>query len=192
MAYAVWQATITDAAGKVLAGVTIEVKREIVGQPLATIYEDRDGTTPLGNPFSVDVEGFARFYISGGAYQIRAYKSGFERLWRHVAIGLLGEADTAEFLERTETTSGDIAIQDFDQIVKLAPTSPATRNCVLPPGAVKRGPVTIIDASGVWDSFATTFSVDGGGLITDQSSIVGSAKYGWYNFVPYGTGYLLR
>lgn len=88
-----WQATIVDDAGNIQPGASVEVRREEPGLPLVTIYSDRDGTMPLGNPMTADSEGFAAFHVLGGAYRITATKNGFSRVWRYVGIGNAGEQD---------------------------------------------------------------------------------------------------
>lgn len=93
MVLARWQATVTDEAGNILPGAQVEVRREVTGAPLATLYSDRAGTTPMGNPFSVDPEGFAAFHVVGGAYRITATYGDFTRIWRYVAVGLAAETD---------------------------------------------------------------------------------------------------
>ena len=95
MALARWQATIVDGAGNVQPGASIEVRSEVGGAPLVTLYSDRAGTTLLGNPVTADADGFAAFHVSGGAYRIIATKGGFSREWRYVPIGLAGESDGA-------------------------------------------------------------------------------------------------
>lgn len=87
------QFTVTDAQGNVVPSAYIEVRREIGGQPLVQLYSDRNGVTPLGNPFQCDSEGFAAFHVAGGAYQVRAYKTGFERTLRYVGVGTASEVD---------------------------------------------------------------------------------------------------
>jgi hypothetical protein len=109
MALGVWQATIVDDAGNVQESAQIEVRRESNGA-LAAIYEDRDGTTPLSNPFSAGSDGFARFYVAGGGFRIDATKGGFSRTWRHVPIGLMGEYDSVpEGLLRIDQTAAEDA-----------------------------------------------------------------------------------
>ena len=95
MALARWQATIVDGAGNVQPGASIEVRSEVGGAPLVTLYSDRAGTTLLGNPVGADADGFAAFHVAGGAYRITATKGGFSREWRYVPIGLAGESDGA-------------------------------------------------------------------------------------------------
>lgn len=93
MVLARWQATIVDEAGNIQTDASIEVRREDLGNPLAVIYSDRAGATPIGNPFLSDMEGHAAFHVAGGAYRITATKGDFSRIWRYVAIGLAAESD---------------------------------------------------------------------------------------------------
>lgn len=105
MALAVWQSTIVNRSGDVQPNAQVEVRLESSGA-LAAIYADRDGTTPLSNPFNADENGFARFYAAGGAYKITASLGSFSQTFRHVAIGLLGEQDQFS----GGTISGNVAI----------------------------------------------------------------------------------
>ena len=93
MPLARFQFTVVDDHGNVLPGASVEVRRETSGQPIAAIFSDRAGATPLGNPFSADSEGFAAFHAAGGAYQIVATSGAFSRTWRYVGVGLAGEQD---------------------------------------------------------------------------------------------------
>lgn len=89
-----WQRSIVDEQGNIVPNCNIEVRRQIAGMPLATLYSTRDGSgSPLGNPFQADSEGFAAFHVSGGPYKIRAYLGGFERIWDYVGIGTNSEND---------------------------------------------------------------------------------------------------
>lgn len=87
------QFTVVDGAGNVVPSASVEVRSEATGN-LVQLYSDRAGASPIGNPFSADANGFARFYVVGGSYKITC-NSGASSLdpWRHVAIGLLGERD---------------------------------------------------------------------------------------------------
>ena len=97
MALARWQRTIQDGSGNALANAFVEVRLKVSGAPLATIYSDREGDTPLANPFQADSNGFAYFHVLGGAYRIRAYKTInsqlYERIWDWVGIGTNAERD---------------------------------------------------------------------------------------------------
>ena len=98
MTLAIWQATVVDDAGNILPAAQIEVRHETAGSPIATIYQDRDGLIPLGNPFNAnaapfDSDGFVYFYVAGGAYKITATSGSFSRTRRYVPIGLSQESD---------------------------------------------------------------------------------------------------
>jgi len=66
-----WQATITDEAGNAMPGATVTVRNETTGL-LATLYADKAGGTPLGNPFPADDNGAAAFYVAAGFYKVTA------------------------------------------------------------------------------------------------------------------------
>lgn len=66
-----WQASITDEAGNVMPGATVTVRNEVSGL-LPTLYVDKAGATPLGNPFTADANGAAEFYVAAGFYEITA------------------------------------------------------------------------------------------------------------------------
>jgi hypothetical protein len=93
MALARWQRTIVDNAGNILPGAQITVRREVPGAPLAVLYSDRDGTTPLGNPFQAAPDGFAFFFTAGGPLRIDVVSGSFSRSLRYVPIGLAAERD---------------------------------------------------------------------------------------------------
>lgn len=99
MALARWQATITDGAGNVIVSPNIEVRRDIDGAPIARLFSDRSGATPMANPFVGGTDGTAAFHARGGAYRVRAYKDGFEQEWRYVALGTYQEADQTVWLD---------------------------------------------------------------------------------------------
>lgn len=89
-----WQATITDEAGNVLPLASVTVRRESSGSPLATLFSDRAGAAPVGNPITADADGYAAFHVAGGAYRITASLGGVTREWRYVGIGLAAETDS--------------------------------------------------------------------------------------------------
>lgn len=93
MTLARWQRSITDDAGNTLPGAQVTVRRETSGAPLAVLFSDRDGATPIGNPFAADGDGFAAFHTAGGAYRIDVTSGATSRTWRYVGIGLAAEAD---------------------------------------------------------------------------------------------------
>jgi hypothetical protein len=148
------QFSVLDAAGNVVPSAHVEVRKEVPGQPLAVLYADRLGTTPLGNPFDADATGFAGFFVSGGAYQIRAYTgptgapTSEAPLYRYVAIGLSAEADTvATRTQRVVTAAGPVVIaaDDADDII-ISKTVGAATTATLPSAALApKRPKKIID-----------------------------------------------
>jgi len=62
MSFSVWQRYITDSAGNVLNGASVEVRKESDGG-LATLFADASGSG-LSNPFSTGLDGLARFYTA--------------------------------------------------------------------------------------------------------------------------------
>jgi hypothetical protein len=87
---AVWQSVITDDAGNIKPGAAVRVT--LAGlSTLATLKPNRDGSGSLGNPFTADADGFARFYVAQGRYDIRVTFAGAQR--DHVNVCLF--ADTS-------------------------------------------------------------------------------------------------
>jgi hypothetical protein len=111
MPLARYQFTVVDDAGNVLPAASVEVRREVAGTPIVPLFADREGATPIGNPFAADADGFAAFHVAGGAYRITASKGGFLRTWRYVGIGLASELDTiaagSPFVFSATTTDAD-------------------------------------------------------------------------------------
>lgn len=106
MAFARWQASIVDQEGNVLPSAQITVRREVSGAPLAVLYSDRDGVTPLGNPFPADGDGFAAFHVLGGAHRIDVTSGAFSRTYRYVAIGTKAEQDADPDLDAIAALAG--------------------------------------------------------------------------------------
>lgn len=63
------QFTCVDRAGNIIPGASVSVYKESDGL-LATIYSDRAGAVPLGNPFTADASGFAGFHAASAEYRI--------------------------------------------------------------------------------------------------------------------------
>lgn len=85
MAKAVFQTVIQDAEGDSVSGASIEIRNE-VGGALATLWNDRDGTDPAGNPVVTDDNGFKRVYTDPGTYKITVTSPGASREYRHVPL----------------------------------------------------------------------------------------------------------
>lgn len=81
-----------DVQGNVIPGATVEVRKES-DSSLATVYSDRAGTLPIGNPFLSAGDGLIAFHAFGGAYKITVTKGNITRIFRYVPIGTLQEYD---------------------------------------------------------------------------------------------------
>src|SRR5262245_32025138 len=103
MVLARWQRTITDNSGNVLPSASVQVNNE-VGGGLASLFSDRAGATPIGNPFTADSTGFAAFHVAGGSYSITATSGSFSKQWRYVGIGLASETDGGTFSTTADMT----------------------------------------------------------------------------------------
>lgn len=154
MSLACHQFTVQDDAGNVVPAAYIEVRAEVPGQPLAALYSDRAGTIGIGNPFNADSEGFAQFFVTGGAYQIRVYTgpSGaptFEApIHRYVGIGLNSEGDTAgSRARRVVTVAGAVTADPEDEILIIKKTvgEPTTVNVNW---LTRTTPLTVVDGKG--------------------------------------------
>lgn len=96
MALARWErsALIENANGylAVVGAVWCEVRTEAAGNALADLFEDRDGLTPLSNPFLAS-DGVPGFHVAGGSYQVRLYTTGYDETFRYQAVGTAAEVD---------------------------------------------------------------------------------------------------
>lgn len=118
-----FQATAIDDEGNVVPLASIEVRQEIVGSPLASLFSDRSGASPIGNPFTADADGYFAFHVAGGAYKITASLGGFSRTWRYVGIGTASELDVEDILDiSAQPLSGELTA-----IAALSGTGFATR-----------------------------------------------------------------
>ena len=74
MAFNVWQQFI-ELNGNAAAGASIEVRKMSDNSLVSPLASDSAGSV-LGNPFTADSNGFARFYAPAGQYKITATYSG--------------------------------------------------------------------------------------------------------------------
>ena len=135
MTLARFDRTVTDNRGDVVSGATVTVRLDIPGQPLAQLYSDRAGTTPLGNPITTDPNGNFGFFVIGGAYQIQVVNGVDTRTLRYVGIGLAQESDTlvTGMVERTFVGPGDITITSSDaDIILINKAAGAPTRAILP------------------------------------------------------------
>lgn len=131
MALQVWNGFAQDTAGNVLASPTVEVRDES-DNSLASLFEDRAGATPLGNPYTAPADGQIAFYVQPGRYKITATKGAETITFRNELVGYepaelvptvatlaeLQGVSTAGFTggerrSRSESTSGDGLKADY-------------------------------------------------------------------------------
>lgn len=121
MTVARYDLTATDDQGNVVSGAIVEVRAEVPGAPLATLYSDRAGATPIANPTSTDVHGDAGFHVIGGFYKITVTSGLLTKTRRWVAIGLAQGSDIEPdgITQRYHTESGTVTVgvDDADIIV---------------------------------------------------------------------------
>lgn len=180
----------SDGTLKVVPGAHIEVRSEIPGLPLAALKSDRDGTTPKTNPFDADADGKFSFYVTGGAYQIRAYtgSSGApdtEDFIYHVAVGLNAESDSIARVPRVVTVSGTAAAGASDTFIVINKTvgeaSPVT---VCASADFLGDDLTIKDGKGDAATNNITLSFDGAETCDGMSTVVISTNYGMVRIKP--------
>lgn len=163
MSLAKYNRVVLNGAGEGVAAF-IEVKSEVSGQPLATIYSDRDGTLVLGNPFTANSDGSFGFHVVGGAYQVRAYTGAsgsptFEKILRYEAIGLNSESDSiAQRTQRIVTAAGTdtITTSDADDII-IRKTAGAASRVILPLSSAVTKSTKVVD--GKFDAATNNITV---------------------------------
>jgi len=148
MTLARFDRTVTDNHGDVVAGATVTVRSEISGQPLAPLFSDRAGTTPLGNPIFTDPNGDFGFFIGGGFYQIEVVKAGDTKTLRYVGIGLAQGTDAlvSGIVERVITTAGTVMLADDDaDVILIKKTVPGPTRAVYPPSNASSKTRRVVD-----------------------------------------------
>lgn len=86
MDLSVFQRTIVDETGDTLPSAQIDVYlADTTTRP--DLFSDKEGTTPITNPFNADVNGFAQFYTVDGYYDVEANLGGSSATWNDVKIG---------------------------------------------------------------------------------------------------------
>lgn len=113
MTLPIFQRTITDLQGDVLASATVDVFKESDGTR-PTLYSDRDGNNTISNPVTADSEGFVQFYVAAGDYKIIATSGGNTRTWRYVGIWSPGSDSFNTFESLSDAVSavnaGDVDV----------------------------------------------------------------------------------
>lgn len=105
----VWQRNLVDRFGNVVPNASVEVRDTVTGE-LSEIYSDSEGETPLDNPFTADASGFAKFYASGGLYNITVHAEGAPFTWEEVSLGALSHKDKI---------TADVITDDADELAAI-------------------------------------------------------------------------
>ena len=121
-----WRSTIVDEAGNIQPSATVTVRRDVAGAPLATIYSDRAGTTPVGNPITAGFDGFVSFHVIGGVYRITATLGAFTKEWRYVGIGTASEFDAGGIPALVQEVDAGYALR-FESGTSAPPSAGAIR-----------------------------------------------------------------
>ena len=90
MSLSVWQRNIVTESGDVIPDAEIEVF-DAGSSSKPDLFSDPDGNSSITNPFNADSNGFARFYVAGGRYDIAVNGAV---LWEDVALGTTQRRDT--------------------------------------------------------------------------------------------------
>lgn len=106
-----FQATVKNETGDNVPSATIEVRQEIPGLPLATVFSSAAGAAKA-NPFTADADGYFRFYAEGGFYRITATSGSDTMTWTDVPIGELASMDLDQLLALLPNIGEIIAVQE--------------------------------------------------------------------------------
>lgn len=190
--------TVQDEEGNIVDGAQVTVTAESTGA-LAVVYADRDGTTPLGNPYTAVDGRDAGFYAVGAMYRIDFLKDDLSYSVRDFAVGTAAALDTplGGLVTRTVTAAGDITVGPTDGCIEVNKASGAATNVNLGPAASRNGAdIEIYDRKGDADTHNITPVFDGSetcmGLTGTSFAITN--KYGRVKFSPLadGTGWRLN
>lgn len=146
---------VTDDEGNKLAGASVQVNNES-GGALASLYSDRAGASAIGNPFNADSDGFAGFYVIGGAYKITVTSGAYSAEFRYVGIGTAAEHDI------TDSAS-------------IGGTPASTQIAVFGSASAIQG-----DANFLW----TGSSVQMGEVASAPADVAGMGQFWWLNESP--------
>lgn len=150
MALARCNFAIQDEAGNIVDGASVTVRLEVSGLPLGVPYSDKEGTTPLGNPYTPGDGADAGFYAVGGYYRITATHASFgTKTWRDVSVGLAAGTDLGggeNTVEEFTGASGTISATTLNAIINRS--APVTTALTLPDASTRNGrELRIVDYS---------------------------------------------
>lgn len=88
---------IQDDRGDIVNGASITVRSEATGS-LVSLYSDRAGATPIGNPFTADNGADVAFHVAGGSYRVLAETDDVWQEIRYLPVGTAAEHDAEDFV----------------------------------------------------------------------------------------------
>lgn len=154
----------------------VTIKQNVSGTPLASIYLDEDGTTPLSNPMNTDTRGVAAFYIEAGEY-IAEYQDDLQLVTSKFSVstsvlqnlgGLTERSDLAQ-RNRFETTVAEIVTGVFSVGDKLTVTDRDNAKFNIVSGGTANG-IDILDAgSGKTANLVVSKTLFAGKLGADET-----------------------
>ena len=109
MSLSVWQRNIVTESGDVIPDAEIEVF-DAGSSSKPSLFSDPDGNSSITNPFNADSNGFARFYVSGGRYDIAVNGAV---LWEDVALGTTQRRDTGPAPSEVPTNADILLTEDM-------------------------------------------------------------------------------
>lgn len=182
---------VQDEAGNALSNFDVEVRLEASGMPLVSVYADRDGATPLGNPFAWVDGKHVLFYLTAGAHQIEVTKDALTRTWRHVAFGLGGETDSAPApAQREITAAGPVTVTDTDRILLINQTVGAPITLNLGPAASRSGfDLVVIDKKGDAQTNNITIDPSGSETVNGNATDTIAVNKGSKRYLPISGGW---
>jgi hypothetical protein len=175
MSFARYDLTATDEQGNIIAGASVEVRAELPGQPLSSLYSDRAGTTPIANPTTTDSHGDAGFYITGGFYKITVTSGLLTKTRRHVGIGMAQGSDVQPegITQRYHTDPGTVTVDvDDTDIIVIKKTVGEPTPVELPDPADATRKVRIVD--GKYDAATNNITITSLGT---AKTIMGVSSY---------------
>jgi len=177
MSLAHYDLTATDEAGNIIAGATVEVRIEVPGAPLASLYSDRDGATPMANPTTTDSNGYAEFFCLGGAHKVTVTSGALEKIRRYQAIGLNAEGDGIGVRTQRVVTGSGTATMATDDAQDLLIEGTISTVALCDP-SLRANDVRIVDGSGDASASPITITVPTGktlyGVLNGTTTIDGN------------------
>lgn len=165
---------VLTSSGEIAPSVTLEVRREEVGSPLANIFEDRDGLTPLGNPvvLAQGADGIF-FHAAGGAYRVTVTTAEGSATRRYVAVGTMGEADEEGFIAAGTALLVDANLSDVDDAAMAFENIKQAASQILA-GVVEQATLAEIRSAAAGDRYLSTSQLESAAAsvtLTDAATV---------------------